>query len=72
MNMPMLLIIREPATDEQVRREKRWYADQVGCRCGTPYPGWRRELHADCERALLEDGVDREHLGADWYPPRGK
>lgn len=27
------------------------------------------ELHADCERALLEDGSQQEDIwGADWYP----
>jgi hypothetical protein len=28
-----------------------------------------RELHADCEQVLLEDGSEQAHVwGADWYP----
>ena len=67
----MILIIREPASSEQMAQmPQTYYGLMVKLAVDT-----RREilagggeLHADCEQALLEDGSRQEDVwGADWY-----
>ncbi|MFP4396297.1 MAG: DUF5674 family protein [Anaerolineales bacterium] len=67
----MLLIIREPATPEQIVQ----MAEVFGSNFIKLAVDVRREilagggeLHADCEQALLEDGSQQEDIwGADWH-----
>ncbi len=67
----MLLIIREPATPEQIAQ----MAEVFGSNFIKLAVDVRREilagggeLHADCEQALLEDGSQQEDIwGADWH-----
>jgi hypothetical protein len=67
----MILIIREPATSEQIEQMAETY---FGLRIKLAVDIAREiiagggELHADCEQILLEDGSQQQHVwGADWY-----
>lgn len=68
----MVLIIRRPATPEQMLQMSAAFGDAliklaVDVERGILAGG--RELHADCETALLEDNSQRQDIwGADWYP----
>ena len=64
-------IIREPATQSQVAAMCAEYGSfvklAVDLERGILAGGG--ELHADCERALLEDGSMQENIwGGDWFP----
>ncbi|MFB2916857.1 MULTISPECIES: DUF5674 family protein [Aerosakkonema] len=68
----MVLIIRDPATPEQINQMAETY---FGLRVKLAVDVVREiiagggELHADCEQALLEDGSQQVNIwGADWYP----
>lgn len=68
----MILIIREPATREQLAQLSE---TSGGTLVKLAVDVERRvlagggELHADCEAALLEDGSQQSDVwGADWYP----
>jgi hypothetical protein len=69
--MPMLPIIREPATVEQVRQMGEAFGGaliKLAVDVARGILAGGGELHADCERALLEDGGRQEDIwGADWY-----
>jgi len=68
----MILIIREPASAEQLTQ----MAEQFGSNFIKLAVDVKREilvgggeLHADCEQALLEDGSQQADIwGADWHP----
>ncbi|MCX7707325.1 MAG: DUF5674 family protein [Anaerolineae bacterium] len=67
----MILILREPATPEQIAA----MLDTLGSYIKLAVDVEREviagggELHADCEQALLEDGSRQEDVwGADWDP----
>jgi hypothetical protein len=67
----MILIIREPATVEQIAQMEQAFGIliklAVDIRRGILAGGG--SLHADCEQMLLEDGSQQEDIwGADWYP----
>ena len=67
----MILIIREPATAEQITQMEQAFGSMiklaVDVKRGILAGGG--SLHADCEQALLEDGSQQEDIwGADWYP----
>jgi hypothetical protein len=67
----MILIIREPATAEQIAQMEQAFGTMiklaVDVKRGILAGGG--ELHADCEQVLLEDGSRQEDVwGADWYP----
>ncbi|MBI1880079.1 MAG: hypothetical protein HYR94_17980 [Chloroflexi bacterium] len=68
----MILIIREPATTEQVNQMTEAFNGTmiklaVDVVRGILAGGGA--LHADCEQALLEDGSQQPNVwGADWYP----
>jgi hypothetical protein len=72
----MILIIRQPATDEQISQMAEIF-DGVLIKLAVDV---KREilagggaLHADCEQALLDDGSQQEDVwGADWYPDLNK
>ena len=68
----MLLIIREPATVEQIRQMEEVFGSAViklAVDVARDILAGGGELHADCEQALLEDGSRQEDIwGADWYP----
>jgi len=64
-------ILREPATEEQVRDMLEVYVTfiklAVDVERGIAAGGGR--YHADCEQALLDDGSRQANLwGADWRP----
>lgn len=68
----MVQIIRDPATLEQINQMAETY---FGLRIKLAVDVAREilagggELHADCEKVLLEDGSKQENVwGADWYP----
>lgn len=67
----MILIIREPATSEQIEQMAETY---FGLRIKLAVDIAREiiagggELHADCEQILLEDGSQQQDIwGADWF-----
>jgi hypothetical protein len=68
----MILIIRRPATPEQMDQMSEACGDMliklaVDVERGILAGGG--ELHADCEAALLEDNSQQRDIwGADWYP----
>lgn len=68
----MMLVLREPATTEQVNQMAEAFEGTmiklaVDVVRGILAGGG--ELHADCEQSLLEDGSHQEDIwGADWYP----
>ena len=68
----MILIIRRPATSEQMLQMSEAFGDAliklaVDVERGILAGGG--ELHADCEVALLEDNSQQQDIwGADWYP----
>ncbi len=72
----MILIIRQPATDEQISQMAEIF-DGVLIKLAVDV---KREilagggaLHADCEQALLDDGSQQKDVwGADWYPDLNK
>ena len=69
----MVLIIREPATVEQIAQMEQVFGIMiklaVDVRRGILAGGG--SLHADCEQVLLEDGSQQEDVwGADWYPSK--
>lgn len=68
----MILIIREPATPEQISQMADAYFGlmiKLAVDVKREILAGGGELHADCERALLEDGSQQEEIwGADWYP----
>jgi hypothetical protein len=71
----MILIIREPATAEQIAQMEQTFGVMiklaVDIRRSILAGGG--ELHADCEQVLLEDGSQQEDVwGADWYPNEKK
>ncbi len=67
----MILIIREPATPEQIAVMSAAFGGiliklAVDVERGVLAGGG--ELHAECEQVLLEDGSRQEDIwGADWY-----
>jgi hypothetical protein len=69
----MVLIIREPATVEQIAQMEQVFGIMiklaVDVRRGILAGGG--SLHADCEQVLLEYGSQQEDVwGADWYPSK--
>jgi len=68
----MILIIRDPASHEQISQMSEAFGDTliklaVDVERGILAGGG--ELHADCEEMLLEDGGRQSDIwGADWYP----
>ncbi len=67
----MLLVIREPATPEQMRQ----MLEALGIYIKLAVDIERSllvgggELHADCEQLLLSNGSEQANVwGADWYP----
>lgn len=68
----MILIIREPATEEQINQMADIF-DGVLIKLAVDVTheilAGGGALHADCEQALLDDGSQQEDIwGADWYP----
>ena len=67
-----MLIIREPATDEQIGQMAEIYDDvliKLAVDVNREIIAGGGALHADCEQALLDDGSQQEDIwGADWYP----
>jgi len=68
----MILIIREPATKEQINQMAEVF-DGVLIKLAVDVQrkiiAGGGTLHADCEQALLEDGSQQDDIwGADWYP----
>jgi Protein of unknown function (DUF5674) len=68
----MILIIREPATTEQIEEMSEPY---LGSRIKLAVDVEQEilagggELHFDCEQTLLEEGSRQENVwGTDWYP----
>lgn len=68
----MILIIRQPATSEQIAQMSEAFGDKLiklAVDVERKILAGGGELHADCEAALLEDGSQQENIwGADWYP----
>ena len=68
----MILIIREPATHEQLAQMCEIYGEnfiKLAVDVDREVLAGGGELHADCEAALLEDGSQQQAIwGADWYP----
>ena len=69
--MPMIHLLREKATPEQVQDMLAEYEKMikvaVDVRRTTLAGGGI--MHADCEALLLEDGSDQDDIwGANWYP----
>lgn len=68
----MILIIRQPATSEQIAQMSEAFSDKLiklAVDVERKVLAAGGELHADCETALLEDGSQQENIwGADWYP----
>jgi len=66
-----ILIIREPATGEQIARMREELGDviKLAVDLDRGILAGGGELHADCEQTLLDDGSKQEHIwGGDWYP----
>jgi hypothetical protein len=68
----MLLIIRQPATPEQITQMCEIYGEsliKLAVDVEREILAGGGELHADCETALLEDSSHQHAVwGADWYP----
>lgn len=68
----MILIIREPATVEQIHQMEKAFGGtmiKLAVDVARGILAGGGVLHADCEQALLEDGSRQEDVwGADWYP----
>lgn len=68
----MILIIREPATPEQIEQMAETYVGlmiKLAVDVEQEILAGGGELHADCEQILLENGSQQENVwGADWYP----
>ena len=68
----MILIIRERATPEQIEQMAETYVGlmiKLAVDVEQKILAGGGELHADCERVLLENGSQQENVwGADWYP----
>ncbi|MGK7950893.1 MAG: DUF5674 family protein [Xenococcaceae cyanobacterium] len=68
----MILIIREPATAEQIEQMAETYVGlmiKLAVDVEQEILAGGGELHADCEQVLLENGSQQENIwGADWYP----
>jgi hypothetical protein len=66
-----ILIVREPATPEQIAEMREELGDliklAVDLERGILAGGG--ELHADCEQVLLKDGSKQQDVwGGDWFP----
>ncbi|HEY67026.1 MAG TPA: hypothetical protein G4N97_01985 [Thermoflexia bacterium] len=72
MTQPAILIIREPATSEQLAQMAQTFGGfviKLAVDVEREILAGGGELHADCEEALLEDGSRQSDVwGADWYP----
>jgi hypothetical protein len=71
----MIHFLSSPATQEQFRDMLEVYTDMikvaVDVRKGTLAGGG--EMHADCEKVLIENGSEQMDIwGADWYPNEKK
>lgn len=68
----MILIIREQATPEQIEQMAESYVGlmiKLAVDVEQEILAGGGELHADCEKTLLENGSLQENVwGADWYP----
>ena len=68
----MILIIREPATPEQISQMAETYFGlmiKLAVDIEKEILAGGGDLHADCEQTLLEDGSQQVDVwGADWYP----
>ena len=68
----MILIIRQPATSEQLAQMCQAFGEtliKLAVDVEREILAGGGELHADCEAALLEDGSQQRDIwGADWYP----
>lgn len=68
----MILIIREPATAEQISQMVEIYEGaliKLAVDVNREILAGGGALHADCEQALLDDGSQQVDIwGADWYP----
>ncbi len=68
----MILIIREQATPKQIEQMAESYVGlmiKLAVDIEQEILAGARELHADCEQTLLENGSLQENVwGADWYP----
>ncbi len=68
----MILIIREPATPEQLTQLGEVFGEtfiKLAVDVDREILAGGGELNADCEAALLEDGSQQQAIwGADWYP----
>lgn len=65
----MILILREPATPEQIAAMRETFGSYIKLAVDVERKvlAGGGELHADCEQALLEDGSRQEAVwGADW------
>lgn len=68
-----ILIIREVATLEQVQDMLEMYPDRIKTAVDVEQGilAGGGELHADCEKVLLENGSRQSAIwGASWYPSR--
>jgi hypothetical protein len=66
----MILIIRQPATIEQVEQMKEFDGDFIKLAVDVKREvlAGGGEFHADCEESLLEDGSKQVDVwGADWF-----
>ncbi len=72
----MILIIRQPATSEQLAQMCQAFGEtliKLAVDVEREILAGGGELHADCEAALLEDGSQpRDIWGADWYRREGQ
>jgi hypothetical protein len=68
----MVIIIREPATIEQIKQMAKTFNGvmiKLAVDVKRSILAGGGALHADCEQLLLEDGSQQEDVwGADWYP----
>jgi hypothetical protein len=71
-NSAVILIIRQPATPEQITQMSEAFGEsliKLAVDVEREILAGGGELHADCETALLEDGSQQPYVwGADWYP----
>jgi hypothetical protein len=71
----MILIIREPATPEQIEQMSKFSSDFIKLAVDVKQKilAGGGELHSDCEQALLENGSQQADVwGADWHPGTSK
>lgn len=68
----MIVLLRQPTTGEQLRQMSEAFGEtliKLAVDVERQILASSRELHADCEAALLEDGNWQQDIwGADWYP----